>query len=553
MDALLEPGVYQVVIMSSAQVGKTTILKAIIGYHIDQDPAPILCVNPTEAMAEAFSKDRLSPMIRDMPALAARVADPKTRDTGNTILHKRFPGGHITMIGANAPASLASRPIRILLCDEVDRYPASAGTEGDPVNLAIRRTATFHNRRLLMTSTPTIKGCSRIEMEFLKSDQRRYVVPCPHCRQFHPLEWANVRWPENEPEQATMSCPHCLGVIEERHKFSMLERGQWRAESPCKGIAGFHINELYSPWRRWSEVAIDFLAAKKSPETLKTWINTSLGQSWEEAGEKYDPDALLSRRENYSAVALPARILYLTGGVDVQDDRLEAEVIGWRKEGDDSPPESWGVEYFVLNGDPGRLDVWSQLDAVLQKAWGTEDGRLLRISAACIDSGGHHTAQVYAFCEARRGRRVHAVKGMPGTRPIWNPKAGKSQKYNAQVWHVGTDSAKEAWYARLRISDMRPGYCHFPANYPESFFLQLTAEQVRTRYSRGHPVREWVLPSGKRNEALDVRVYGLAALLAYPVPWELLASRSGSPFSVQRAPVAPRRNAPPRNNNEWGL
>lgn len=539
MDALSEPGVHTAIVMSSAQIGKTVILKAIVGYHVDQDPAPILIMQPTEHMAEAFSKDRLAPMIRDTPCLKHRIADPRSRDSGNSILHKRFNGGHLTMVGSNSPSALASRPIRIVLCDEVDRYPASAGTEGDPVNLAIKRTATFWNRRIVLTSTPTVKGLSRIEQAYLISDQRRYYVPCPHCQHYHHLQWANVHFDPAHPQNAAMACPECGGLIEEKHKGALLEKGEWRAENPgVKGIAGFHINELYSPWRRWADVVTDFLAAKGQPETLKTWVNTSLGETWEEQSEKSDPASLLSRRENYTRDRLPAGILYLTAGVDCQDDRLELEVVGWRQTSRDEPPESWGVEYHVLRGDPARTAVWEQLDNILKGEWRTETGRVLRISAACVDSGGHHTAQVYAFCTERKGRHVYATKGMAGPRPVWSHKAGKSQKYKAQVWHIGVDTGKDAWYARLRIADFGPGYCHFPIAYHEDYFDMLTAEQVRTKYSKGHPVREWFCPQGRRNEALDIRVMNLAALLSRPVNWPAMAAQPVTPIS-KPAPKAP--------------
>lgn len=550
MDALNEPGVHTVVLMTSAQVGKTILIENVIGYHIHHDPSPILMVMPTVEMAETFSRDRLAPMVRDTPALQGRIADPKSKSAGNTLLYKWFPGGFIVMTGANSPASLASRPIRIVLCDEVDRYPSSAGTEGDPVALAVKRTATFWNRRIVMTSTPTIKGLSRIEMAFNDSDKRRYYVPCPHCGEMQFFEWKNIQWMPGNPLSARYVCRSCAALIEESNKYRMLQQGRWVAESPCHGVAGFHINELYSPWRRWSDIVKDFLFAKQSPETLKVWVNVSLGETWEEQAEKSDPVALLSRRENYTAARLPAPILYLTCGVDTQDDRLELEIIGWRQSTRDEPPESWGVDYLVLRGDPARTAVWQELDAVLLGEWTTEDGRKLRIQATCIDSGGHHTAQVYAFCEPRKGRHVYAIKGLGGSRPVWTPKAGKSQKYQAQVWHVGIDTAKEAWYGRLKISEHGPGYCHFPVSYTESFFDMLTSEQIRTKYSKGRPVREWFCPHGRRNEGLDCRVYNLAALLSRPVNWAALAAQIGQPVSVSapRATARPVRFNMGRNN-----
>jgi phage terminase large subunit GpA-like protein len=198
------------------------------------------------------------------------------------------------------------------------------------------------------------------------------------------------------------------------------------------------------------------------------------------------------------------------------------------------------------------MEVWEQLDAVLKREYRSEGNRILRISAACIDSGGHHTAQVYAFCEARKGRHVYAIKGMPGARPVWNHRAGKSQKYRAQVWHVGSDTAKDAWYSRLRTKEEGPGYCHFPLEFTERFFEQLTAEQVRTKYSKGRPIREWFLPSGKRNEALDCYVYGLAALHSRPVDWHQLAAQTGAMTAPRAAPRADTRSRAGRSN-EWGL
>ena len=539
MDALNDPAVHTVVVMKSAQVGYTEILLNILGYYISQDPSPILLVNPTLEMSEVFSKTRLAPMLRDTPVLRGLVADAKSRDSGNTLLSKNFPGGVLAMAGANSPAGLASRPIRIVLCDEVDRFPPSAGAEGDPVNLAIKRSATFQNRKIILGSTPTIKGLSRIESAYEHSDRRRYHVPCPDCGEMQPLVWSNITWTPNAPDTAGYACRQCGSVIAEKHKGRMLARGEWRAETVCNGVAGFHLNELYSPWRKWSDVVTDFLAAKENPETLKTWVNTSLGETWEEQSEKSDPTTLLSRRENYTAARLPMRILYLTAGVDVQDDRLELEIIGWRQDRRDAPPESWGVEYLVLRGDPARAEVWNQLDEILLRGYRTEDHRTLRISACCVDSGGHHTAQVYAFCTARIGRHIYAIKGMPGARPIWSHKAGKSKKYQAQVWHVGSDTAKDAWYSRLRTStENTPGYCHFPNDYTESFFEMLTAEQVRTKYSKGRPIREWFNPPGRRNEALDIRVYALAALLSRPVPWDSLAKMVGIPPTTP-APESP--------------
>lgn len=523
IDAFAEDGVEEICVMTSAQIGKTLIIKALIGYYIDVDPSPILLVQPNVEMAETFSKDRLSPMIRDSPRLRGKVSEAKSRDTGNTILKKNFPGGHVTLIGANAPAGLASRPIRIVLCDEVDRYAASAGTEGDPVNLARKRTITFRSRkRIGLFSTPGIKGKSRIERAWKRSDQRRYYVPCPHCAHRHVLRWDNISIIDDDPATAKLSCPACGGLIEDRHKPAMLDAGEWVKENPSSKLPGFHLNELYSPWRRFSEVAADFYAAKGNPEEEKTWRNTSLGEPYEEDGARVDPNALLQRRENYGVESLPAGVLTVTVGVDVQGDRLELEAVGWG-EGD----ESWGVEYRVLNGSPAAPDVWRQLDEYLAQArYVTEDGRTLRIAACCIDSGGHHVQQVYEFATPRAARNIWATKGMFGPRPVWPKRQTKSKKYRGHVVRiVGVDTAKDVLHSRLVIAE-GAGCCHFPLHYDDEWFAQLTSEKRITKTDRtGREVRVWEKPRDLRNEALDCRVYAYCALQGLKIERRMVLAR----------------------------
>jgi phage terminase large subunit GpA-like protein len=557
MDACSDPGIHTVVVMKSAQIGYTEILLNIIGYFIAQDPSPILLIQPTLELGETFSKTRLAPMLRDTPCLRGKVADARSRDSGNTLLSKSFPGGNMAIAGANSPAGLASRPIRVVLCDEVDRYPASAGPEGDPVNLARKRATTFHNRKIILGSTPTIRGASRIELAYEQSDRRQYHVPCPHCGQRQPLIWAQVQWPDHAPEQAAYVCAHCGSIWDEPGRRRAIQSGEWLPQSPTAGIAGFHLNELYSPWRTPAAIAIDFLAAKQSPETLKTWINTSLGETWEEKIERSDPALLAARRENYGGDSLPAGILWLTAGVDVQDDRLECEVVGWRREDRDAPPESWGIEYRVFTGDPARQAVWVDLDQFLQQSWRTADGRTLRLGAVCLDSGGHHTAQAYAFAEARRGRHIYATKGRDGDKPLWPLRASKSLKYRAQVWIIGVDAGKSTWYSRLRITEPGPGYCHFPTAYPETYFAGLVAEVIKVRYRNGRAMRVYELPAGKRNEPLDIRVLALAALSAHPPPWQqittALANRGQEP-APQAKPVSENswlRHRPGTGGDSW--
>ncbi|MDR2365423.1 MAG: phage terminase large subunit family protein [Zoogloeaceae bacterium] len=526
MDAFHEE-MTEMALMSSAQIGKTSILKAIIGYHIHVDPCPILMVQPTVEMAETFSKDRLSPMIRDTPVISGKVSDAKSRDSNNTILKKNFPGGHVTMVGANAPAGLASRPIRIVLCDEVDRYPPSAGSEGDPVNLARKRAITFRRRRrMVMVSTPTVAGASRIERAFLASDQRRYHVPCPHCGHRHVLKWENVSISGDDPETAMPRCPECGALIEHKHKREMLEAGEWIAENPEGKYPGFHLNELYSPWRTFADVAADYYAAKGNPEEEKAWWNTSMGEPFAEAGVCVESNTLLEKRQNYDVDTLPAGVICVTAGVDVQGDRLEIEFVGWG-----AGAESWGIHPRILRGNTGEAAVWTMLDDALASArFKTEDGRMLRVIGVCVDSG-HETQNVYEFCTPRAARNIWAIKGQEGARPIWPRKITRSRKFRGHVVRlIGVDSAKETIYSRFAIEDGKPGCCHFSMEYEEEWFIQATVETMVTSIdTRGRETRKWVKPRSVRNEALDCRVYAYAAMVGLKVERGLMLARQYLP------------------------
>ena len=533
MTAVSDPQVHTVVVMSSAQVGKTTLVLAVIGFHIDQDPSPILVLQPTLEMGQAFSKDRLAPMLRDTPALQGKVKDPRARDSGNTLMHKSFPGGHITIAGANSAASLASRPIRVLLADEVDRYPRSAGTEGDPVSLARKRTATFFNRRIVLVSTPTVKGMSRIEAAYNESDRRHYLVPCPDCGHEQRLVWSQVRWPDGRPGAAEYCCAECGTLWSDAQRWAAIRKGRWQATAEFSGVAGFHLSELYSPWRRLGETAEDFTASKADPERLRTWVNTALGETWEDTGETVDASSLDRLREAYGPEDLPDEVQYATAGVDTQGDRLEVEILGWG-EGE----ESWGIAYHVLYGDPAQEAVWRELDAVLLEAYTTTSGRKVRVMSAAIDSGGHHAEAVLRFARERFRRRVFAIKGLSGQgKPIWPLRASKA-KTRDSVWMVGVDTAKDTVLARWGIQE-GPGACHLPADpttgYDDDWIEQVTAEQRVTRYREGRPYAVWALPKGKRNEALDCRVYAVAAMKSLPAS----ARRPEQP-----KPHAPRQSQP---------
>ena len=510
MDVCADPSVQEVVVMSCSQVGKTETLLNTIGYYIAYEPAPILMVQPTLEMARSWSQDRLSTMVRDTPIITNKVADAKSRDAGNTTLHKTFEGGHITACGANSPASLASRPIKIVMCDEVDRYPSTAGSEGDPVLLAKRRSATFWDSKLIMTSTPTVSGASRIERAYENSDQRKFYVPCIHCKYSHIFEWKNVIFDKEYLHNAHLVCPKCKGKIDNADRIRSIAKGVWKASEKFTGIAGFHLSGLYSPWISLEEAAKEFLSAKKMPETLRVFVNTYLGESWEDEGERIDDLGLFKRKEEYT---VPEEVVLITAGVDIQDDRIEMEVVGWGLD-----EESWSLDYLRIYGDPSAPNIWNELDTHLSKTYND-----MRIISCCIDSG-HHTNQVYKFCKPRLARRIFAIKGQAGDAKTIVGRSSRNNIMRCPLFPVGVDTAKELIYSRLNIQNAGAGYCHFPMKYDEEYFKQLTAEKIVTKYRRGFKRREWVL-TRSRNEALDCRVYALASLTVLNADLKMLAKQ----------------------------
>ncbi len=506
MDAGTDPSVREVVCMSASQLGKTESLLSVIAYHIDIDPCPMLILQPTLEMAQSFSKDRIANgLLSSTPVLADKVMSPRSRDSGNTVLHKTFSGGHLTVTGANSPAGLSSRPIRVVLADEVDRYPPSAGTEGDPLQLAKRRTATFWNRKVMQVSTPTIKGASKIEDAYEGSDRRQYWVPCDHCGEHQLLTWGQVQWPEGQPEKAAYVCEHCGAAWTEANRLSAISNGEWRAREPFRGIAGFWINGLYSPWITLPEAAREFLTVKGQPGQLRTWINTYLAESWDEAqGEAVDDFVLMERAEPIERV--PESVGALTAGIDVQDDRVEVTVVGWAANGSD---EAWVVDHAVIYGDPSTTQLWSDLDQVLFGEFETESGGdPMKLSAAAIDTGGHHTNATYLY--AARKARVFAVKGVGGEGRTMISRPTRNNHQKVPLFGIGVHALKEQVYSRLKIEEPGPGYLHFSDRLEPEWYAQLTAERIVTKYHKGFPRREFV-KSRARNEALDCMAYAIAA------------------------------------------
>jgi len=540
MDAISDPEIERVTWMKSARVGYTKCFCAAVGYFIEHDPCPIMVVQPTLDDARRHSKEDIAPMLAEVPALQGLVAEAKAKDSSNTTLDKLFRGGSLSLIGANSPRGFRRTSRRVVIFDEVDGYPASAGGEGDPIELGIRRTEYYWNRKIIAGSTPTIAGASAIERLFEAGDQRRYYVPCPTCGTFQVLRFPNLKWPDGAPELAHLICAEHGCVIEHRAKRAMIEAGEWRAEAPghftpYNRHASFHLwaGYSYSPNATWGQLAAEFVKATHGgPVTLKTFVNTALGETWEDEGEKVEPHVLLARREPYGP-AVPQGICCLVCAVDVQDDRLEVLV-----EGFGPGEEAWLVEARVIPGDPSRPEPWVALDELLAQPWPHASGAQLMILATAVDSAGHRTNDVYTYVRDRAHLRVYAIIGRDGNRPAVSApsqkRSGRSPR-PVPLFTLGVDGLKGLLYSRLRIPVAGPGYVHIPSDrsgFDAEFMAQLTAEKLVTRYKHGIPTRRWE-QTRPRNEALDLAVYALGALRLLNPKLELMAER------VRAAAVAP--------------
>jgi phage terminase large subunit GpA-like protein len=538
MDTLSNPRVQHVCWMKCSQIAATEVMTNFIGYHMHQDPSPILVMQPTIDMARAWSLDRLDPMLAESRELRSLVAKSNRRDKGDTILHKVFDGGQLDIVGSNSTASLASRPKRILGADEVDRFTDDAGDEGDPLTLGERRLDTFWNRKIFVPSTPTIRGLSRIESLFELSDQRHYHVPCPHCGQLLILRRRRLLWDSGRPDTAHYVCQQpinpegqpivepsntgkegdaatgaltagCGGVIEERHKSRMLAAGRWIAARPGRQRVGFHINALYSPFIRWSEFATLWLEAQGRPKKLKVFVNTYLAETWNENAVGANADTLKARRQKFAA-EVPAGVGILIAAVDVQGDRCEVDVWGFG-EGE----ESWLIRHEVIWGDPAMRATWDRVQLVIARPWQHEGGATIRASVAFVDSGGHHTDAVYSFCRRRIGIPLWPVKGVggPGVAPLRMPL--RKTKAKAKVVILGSDALKDLAFAYLGTELAGPGYINLPDDATNEWIEQLTGEEVRVSHAHGKTVRRYEKKPGARNEALDMFCYALAGLMYF--------------------------------------
>lgn len=524
MDAFLEQDVSEVLLMWAAQTGgKTELLLNVLGFFTHADPAPQLMVQPTVELAESFSKERLTPTIRDTPVLRELIKDPRSRDSGNTLLGKVYPGGNIALIGANAPSGLAGRPRRVVLQDEIDRYPDSAGTEGDPSALADKRAESYSNAVKGKTSTPTLKGFSKIEARMATSDYRKWHVCCPKCGHEQVLLWRQLIFTfkdeatgaeVKDPSRAYIECEGCKAQLDDADRVAMVKGGRWKATQPFSGIRGYWLNGMNTLFpagkgykNRLHQFAQEFLFAKKNgPEALKTWVNTFLAETWEEAGDSLTPHPLMARRANYGP-KIPKHCLVLIGKADIQGDRIEAEI-----EGFGLGQESWGIRYQIIMGPPNLADAWKQLDEFFLGTFEHESGATMKVSLALVDAGFEQDL-VLQYTKPREAHRIYAVKGSSTPLAPVVARGTRNNQARALMFPVGGNAAKDLIFGRLRIQEPGAGYCHYPNGfgYDDEYFFQLTSEKAVTRFHAGNPVRIYE-KTRARNEALDLKVYGVAGL-----------------------------------------
>lgn len=565
MDSFTDPKIHRITLVASSQVGKTECELNMLGYLIDKDPGGVLFIMPNVEEAKKISIRRLAPMIRDTVPLRKKIAENKSRDGNNTILNKSYPGGLLTIVGANAPAALASTPARYIFGDERDRWTKDAGGEGDPWKLAEARTITFYNKKLVEVSSPTIKDDSEILKSFELGTQEYWCAECPHCHEYVFVKFENVMFEYDSVKinhrtqysvtKVEFACPECGCVSREVEIKKQSHR--WIAKNPeayKKGRRSFRINAFSSPWVSWKDLIQEYLDAKGDIEKLKTVYNTKFGEPWD--NELYvdeDEDEWLKRREEYEA-ELPSGVLCLTCGVDTQDNRLEYEVVGYGFEN-----ETWGIERGIIIGQPSELDVWERLDGVIDKVYRFKDGKGLKISITFVDAGGHYTQDVKEQCAKRLNKKVFAIFGKCGeNRPYTDvPKKSKIIKEDrviGEAWYyiVGVDSGKVKIMAALL--DEKEKKCHFPNNpekkYTKSFFKGLISERMTYKNKKW----SWeIIPGHNRNEALDCRNYANAAFDALK-PNLYALQRKLNDIPLKKQPIIVKKKQKKRGfdyTDEW--
>lgn len=497
-DAISDPELERVTLVKPVRVGFTTLLTGALASYVANEPSPILALLPTEADCRDYVVSDLEPIFEATPALRGLLSADADETGRNTLLSRRFAGGSLKIVAAKSPRNLRRHNVRVLLIDEADAM--EPGAEGSPITLAERRTLSFANRKIIVGSTPTIEETSNVLRSYARSDRRVFEVACPECGHWHEITWGDIQWPEGEPERAHYVCPECGSVVEERHKAAMVEGGRWRATAPhVRGHAGFRLNALVSTLANasWGKLAAEFVEAKRSPDTLQVFVNTILAQGWREAAEEIDEAALAARAEPFGLDAIPADVLVITAGVDVQRDRLEIVFLGWSRD------EVFVLGQSVIYGDPAGDDVWSELDDALRTVWKHPKGGILRVDATGVDAGDGETMdRVIGFTRARMARRIYALKGATGNRP--SIKASDTK--GAKLFIVGVDGLKGQLASRLT----RGRTVRFSDRLEARFYEELASERLIMRYVRGAPIRLWERIPGRRAESLDCVVYGMA-------------------------------------------
>lgn len=517
MEAATDPKTRRLSVMGPTQLLKTELILNVIGYYIDQDPCPILVMQPGDDEAEAFIKERVDPMIECTPVLKKLVKEKKSRDSGNTVSYKSYPGGFLVAVGSRSPAKAASRPIRVVLLDEIDKYPANTGREGDIREIVAKRQSTFWNSILIEVCSPTEEETSKIAASYEESDKRIYEVPCLKCGVKQELVWEQVKWPKDQPHLAKYECKQCYHKWNDAERNRAVKLGEWRATAPFMGHAGFRTNCLVSPWETLGKIAVEYVKATKSVEKLQVFVNTRLAKTWKHQADVPDWRQLYDRREEYQRNIVPPEAYFLTAGVDVQGDRLELEIVAW------GPRKvSWSIDYRVIYGDPNVEETWEELEKVLDEEWKVagEMNGTVGISMMAVDSSDN-TQTVYDWCR-RFKERVMAIKGSGTLDTALGlakyqdvKKDGKRIKAGIRLWPLGVNIIKKQIYGWLRkpkpMDDEQDpiGYMHFP-KYDEHYFKMLTAERIVTRMVKGYSKEEWE-KFRDRNEALDCRVYARAA------------------------------------------
>jgi phage terminase large subunit GpA-like protein len=559
MMAMSERGVRTITCKVATQTLKTELVNNVLAFHICESPCPILLVLPKEDSVRSYSKERFAPMVRATPALRAVLGDVMRDKSLEALNFKQFPGGFLAMESAGSPTNLASRPIRLTLCDEVDKYSDTA--EGDALLLAEERTSTFPDALHIRCSSPTIDGESRIDKSYQDGDQRRAFVKCPHCRREQTMEFfksptgAHVDWNKSEdgehfPNTAALYCEECGSEWSEAQRLQLVttahairwqqtrpftccnvrqeplktRKWDWDDEAQCgyatctecnkravpNHHASFTASKLYSPVITVPELASKWIECKDEIASKQMFVNTQLGLTFSaQTGRRVETHSLAARREAFGDVIPPA-VIRLTCGVDSQGDRLEAHIVGWGH-----PEEAWSIHYEIFPGDPAKAELWERLDEFLASSFPHAYGAM-RISATCVDSGGQHTEMCYRFCQPRAARNVWAIKGSSWSKrgdPVWPvPKTRKTRDWGYKPVVIAVDSAKDHIRQMLFTDEPGPGYFHIPAERSDAWLEQMTAEQPVYEKKGGVMVRKWMLPRGRANESFDTTVYAFAAL-----------------------------------------